>query len=50
MEQEPERELLSDAVKRMGYKLRLASHLVFIVLAFSLVIVSTIILILKSVL
>jgi thermostable 8-oxoguanine DNA glycosylase len=48
MEQEPERELLSSAVKRIGYKLRLASHFIFIVLAFSLVILSTVILILKS--
>jgi hypothetical protein len=48
MEQEPERELLSDTIKRIGYKLRLASHLVFIVLAFSLIISSTVVLIFKS--
>lgn len=48
MEQEPERELLSDAVKRIGYKLRLASHFLFIVLAISLIIVSIAILTLKS--
>lgn len=48
MEQEPERELLSDTVKRIGYKLRLASHFVFIVLAFSLIVSSILVLILKS--
>lgn len=47
MEQEPERELLSDAVKRIGYKLRLASHFLFIVLSFSLVILSIIVLVLR---
>lgn len=48
MEQEPERELLSDTLKRIGYKLRLASHFVFIVLAFSLVGISISILIIKG--
>lgn len=48
MEQEPERELLSDTLKRIGYRLRLAGHFLFIVLAFSLVILSTMILVLKS--
>lgn len=48
MEQEPERELLLNTIKRIGYKLRLASHLVFIVLAFSIVILSAAIFILKS--
>ncbi len=36
MEQEPERELLSDAIKRLAYTLRLATHLAFIILAFIL--------------
>ena len=34
MEQEPERELLSDTVKRVGYNLALAAHAVFIAAAF----------------
>lgn len=48
MEQEPERELLSDTVKRIGYKLRLASHFLFIVLAFGLSVLSMAILTLKN--
>lgn len=48
MEQESEQELLSNTVKRIGYKLRLAGHFIFIVLAFSLVILSTVVLTMKS--
>lgn len=40
MEQEPERELLSDAIKRIGYKVRLAGHFIFIILAFIFIILS----------
>lgn len=34
MEQEPERELLSNTVKRVGYNAALAAHAVFIAVAF----------------
>lgn len=37
MEQEPERELPLDTLKRVGYQVRLAVHLVFIIAAFLLV-------------
>jgi hypothetical protein len=33
MEQEPERELLSYMVKRIGYKLRASTHLAFLVVS-----------------
>lgn len=36
MEQEPERELPLDTLRRVGYMLRLAVHLLFIIAAFSL--------------
>jgi hypothetical protein len=35
MEQEPERILFSDTIKRVGYKMRLGVHLFFIGLAFA---------------
>jgi hypothetical protein len=37
MEQEPERPILYGTVKRVGYKLVLAAHIVFIVTAFIIV-------------
>lgn len=48
MEQEPERELLSDTIKRIGYRVRLASHLLFITLAFILIFLSVIVLLSRS--
>lgn len=48
MEQEPERELLSYTVKRIGYKLRASTHLAFLIISAVLIIATMIVLVIKT--